>query len=280
MKKGINRWAFPASMLLETCFTLARSAGFDGIELCLEEEGEFSLLTTADQLAGIARVVESLGLEISSVATGLYWKYSPTASDPKVRARALEIARCQLQFASILGADTILYVPGAVNVQWDPESEVIEYETVYRRAQESLKELTDLSERSKVNIGIENVWNKFLLSPLEMRQFIDEARHPMVGSYFDVGNVLISGYPEHWIKILGNRIKKVHVKDFKTEIGNINGFTNLLQGNVNWPAVVTSLADVGYDGYLTAEIMPPYRFHAERMIHDISGALDRILAKP
>jgi len=279
VKKGINQWSFPSSYTVEECVRLASAAGFDGIELCLSETGELSLDSSTQDISRIAQTARQAGIEIPSLATGLYWKYSPTASDPSVRSKAQEIARKQLEFASLLGADTILYVPGAVNVPWDPGSEIVDYETAYGRAKESLLCLVEHAERAGVTIAVENVWNKFLLSPLEMRAFIDEVNHPRVGSYMDVGNVLISGYPEQWIRILGPRILKVHVKDFKLEIGNIQGFTDLLHGDVNWPGVISALTDVGYDGYLIAEIMPPYRYYAEKMIYDISSSLDRIMAK-
>ena len=266
-------------MKLEECLALAAHAGFDGIELCLAGEGEFSLETSRERVAEIGQMAREMGLSIPSLATGLYWRYSPTASDQTVRAKAIEIARLQLEFAAILGAETILYIPGAVNVPWDQTSEVINYDVVYQRAREVLHELSATAGEFGVEIGVENVWNKFLLSPLEMCRFIDEIGHPQVGAYFDVGNVLISGYPEHWIAILGSRIRKVHVKDFKREIGNITGFTNLLQGDVNWPEVVAALEGIGYNGYITAEIMPPYQYHPEKLIQDISGALDCILGK-
>lgn len=277
VKKGINQWSFPASMGISECLKLASKAGFDGIELCLAEEGEFSLDKPREYVTELARIADDVGVEILSVATGLNWKYPPTASDPLVRAKSQEIARRQLEFASLLGADTILYVPGAVNVPWEPSSEVIEYSVAYGRAKEALAELAGIADEFGVDIGVENVWNKFLLSPLEMCQFIDELAHPRIGSYLDVGNVLISGYPEHWIKILGDRIKKVHIKDFRMDIGTIAGFTNLLQGDVNWPGVVSALREVNYDDYLTAEIMPPYRFCPEKLIYDISSSLDGIL---
>lgn len=277
MKKGINQWSFPASATIRDCFRLAADAGFDGVEVCVSEDGELSLDARPEDISKIAQAAKEIGVEVPSVATGLYWQYSPTASDPAVRMKAQEIARKQLEFASLLGADTILYVPGAVNVPWDPSSEVVDYETAYARARESLHDIVEYAEKLGVNIAVENVWNKFLLSPLEMRSFIDDTNHPRVGSYLDVGNVLVSGYPEHWIRILANRIRKVHVKDFKLEIGNSRGFTNLLQGDVNWPGVISALREVGYDGYLTAEIMPPYNFYPEKLVYDISSSLDWIL---
>ncbi len=277
MKKGINQWSFPTSMKVEDCLRLAADAGFDGVELCLSEDGEISLTSSPEDLARIARAAERAGVTVPSIATGLYWKYSPTASDPGIRERSKKIAIKQLELASLLGADAILYVPGAVNIPWDPSSEIVDYETAYTQAKRSLLDLVEPAERFGVNIAVENVWNKLLLSPLEMRSFIDEIHHPRVGSYLDVGNVLVSGYPEHWVKILRHRIMKVHVKDFKVEIGNMTGFTNLLHGDVNWPAVISALSEVGYDDYLTAEIASPYRYCPEKLPYDVSSSLDRIL---
>ena len=117
-----------------------------------------------------------------------------------------------------------------------------------------MKELAPDAEAAGVVIGLENVWNKFLLSPLEMRDFLDKVGSDYVKAYFDIGNVVVNGYPEHWIRILGSRIARVHVKDFRTIVGNINGFVDLLGGDVNFPEVVKALREVGYDSYLTAEM--------------------------
>jgi L-ribulose-5-phosphate 3-epimerase len=124
---------------------------------------------------------------------------------------------------------------------------------------------------------VENVWNKFLLSPLEMRRFIDEIDLPSVGVFFDVGNILLYGFPDQWIRILGKRIKRVHVKDFRTQVGTLHGFTGLLQGDVDWPAVIAALTDIGYDSYLTAEVLPAYRYHSDRLIHECGAAMDAIM---
>ncbi len=134
-----------------------------------------------------------------------------------------------------------------------------------------------MAERYRVTIGIENVWNKFLLSPLEMRDFVDKIGSRYVGCYFDVGNVLLTGYPEQWIRILGERIKRVHLKDFKISIGNINGFCNLLEGDANWKEVIKALKEIKYDSYLTAEIVPPYRQYPQALIYNISKNMDFIL---
>ncbi|GAG27908.1 unnamed protein product, partial [marine sediment metagenome] len=130
------------------------------------------------------------------------------------------------------------------------------YDVCYERATEAVKQILPAAEEAGVVIGIENVWNKFLLSPLEMRDFIDNFGSKMVVAYFDVGNILLTGYPDQWIRILGERIKRVHVKDFKTSVGTVEGFVDLLEGDVDFEAVKQALGEIGYDGYVTAELLP------------------------
>ena len=159
-------------------------------------------------------------------------------------------------------------VPGAVKVAFDPDSELVEYDVAYERALEALTELAPYAEQLKVAIGVENVWNKFLLSPMEMAEFIDKVGSDYVGSYFDVGNVLYIGYPEHWIKVLAGRIKKVHLKDYRVEAGGLHGFVDLLAGEVNWPAVMQQFEKIGYDGWVSAEMIPPYTYYPEAIIQN------------
>lgn len=285
MKKGINYWSFAeklangSKMSLKDCMQLAKRAGFEAIELAVAEEGELSLDSTRRDLEKIVQAAEEVGIELSSLATGLFWDYSLSSSNDKVKDKAKGIVKKMLELASYLGIDTILVVPGAVDVFFKPEAEVVPYDVAYQRSLESLRECLDTAERYKVNIGIENVWNKFLLSPLEMRDFIDKLGSDYLGAYFDVGNTLLTGYPEHWIRILGKRIKKVHIKDFKRAIGNVNGFCDLLEGDVNWAEVMKALREVGYNDYITAEILPPYSQHPEALIYNTSRSMDFILGR-
>ena len=200
MKKSISIWSFAEGMKIVDCMKMAKDAGFDAIELALNETGEMGLQSSKDEILGYRKAADEIGIEISSLATGLYWSYTLTSDNEKIREKAKSIVKKQLDAASLLGVDTILVVPGAVGVDFVPDSEVIAYDVAYERALEAMKELAPYAESKKVYIGIENVWNKFLLSPLEMRDFIDEVGSDYVGSYFDVGNVIYSGYPEHWIK--------------------------------------------------------------------------------
>ncbi|MBO9598878.1 MAG: sugar phosphate isomerase/epimerase [Cohnella sp.] len=279
MKKGINIWSFPGGMKLADAILLAKDAGFEGIEPALGLEGELGLDCTERELLEIRKTAEEADIELTSLASGLYWDYSPTSSDASVRAKARDIVKKQLESASILGVDTILVVPGAVGVDFIPGSEVVPYDRAYDYALEALSQLATVAEEHRVHIGIENVWNKFLLSPLEMRGFIDAIGSPFVGAYFDVGNVVYSGYPEHWIPILGKRIKKVHFKDYRRDAGGLHGFVDLLAGDVNYEAVVAALEGIGYDGYVIAEMIPGYKQHSKQIVYNTSGAMDAILGR-
>jgi hexulose-6-phosphate isomerase len=201
---------------------------------------------------------------------------SPAESD---RTRAINALERMLQISSWFGASTLLTIPGAVDVFFMPDAPVSSYGDVWERSVEGLERVLPLAADLEVNIGIENVWNKFLLSPLEMRQFIDQFDSPWVGSYFDVGNVMAFGYPDQWIHILGHRIKAVHMKDFRRAVGTAEGFVDLCEGDVPWAAVMSALREVGYAGPLTAELIPHYPSHPALRCANASRALDVILAK-
>jgi len=275
-KKGINQWAFPSQMKLENIFKLAKKTGFDGVEVIIAKEGEINLNSTEKDIKNIIELSNSVGIEITSLATGLFWDYSLTSDNSSEREKAKIIVKKMLEVANWLGVNTILVVPGAVDVFFKPDFSVVSYDLVYERSFQALKELTPFAEGYKVNIAIENVWNKFLLSPIEMKHFVDSINSSCLGVYFDVGNVLQIGYPEQWIKILGKRIKKVHFKDFKKSINTVDGFTNLLYGDVNWPNVISVLGEIGYHDYVIAELFPP-KHYSESLIYETSISMDKIL---
>ena len=278
MKKGINIWSFPAGKLADH-FALAKDAGFEGVELGLLAEGEVSLKSTEKDLLEVKKSADANGIELYSIATGLYWEHWLTDDCPRERAVTKDIIKKHLETAKTLGCDTILVVPGSVHAEFAAPGKVVDYQDAYDRALEGLCEVKGYAEALGVNIGIENVWNQFLTSPIEMREFIDKIDSPFVGSYFDVGNVLFNGHPEHWIKILGNRIKKVHFKDYRVAAGGLHGFVDLLAGDVDYPAVVKALESVGYDGWVSAEMIPNYKYYTETIIYNTSNAMDRILGR-
>ena len=260
MKISANYWMFEGGLEARKSITEAmqeaKDLGFDAIELAIAGKGVLTHQATQVQCEDILAIGQKIGIGISSLASGESWTCSPTANDPEHRARIIEFTQKALQITKWLGTDAYLFVPGAVDVFFLPEAEVIPYDICFERACEAVGQILPGAEETGVVICIENVWNKFLLSPLEMRDFIDRFNSEMVGAYFDVGNVLLTGYPEQWIRILGKRIKCVHVKDFKRSVGTVEGFVDLLEGDVNFQTVKEALVDIGYDGYVTAELLP------------------------
>lgn len=276
MKKSINIWSFIGKTNKEA-MKLAKDAGFEGIELALGADGEISMTSTDEELLSIKAYAEELGIKIPSLSSGLCWANSLTANDPAERQRAFDMVVRQLYCAKMIGAETILVIPGSVSVEFVPEWGVVDYDVVWDRALEQMKKLAPIAAEYGVQIGLENVWNKFLLSPLEMRNFIDAVGSEWVGSYFDTGNVVCSGYPEQWIKILGKRIFKVHFKDYRRNPGGLNAFVDLLAGDVDWKAVRAAFEAVGYEGWAAGEMIPQYAQGSDQLIYNTSASMERIM---
>ncbi len=274
MKKCINLWSFPGDFTLEQCLDTAVKAGFPAVEPNFSASGNLSMESPDSEWLAARAMAQDKGVELSSLSAGVYWSAPPTHDDPAVRARALDLVRRQLEAAALLGVGAILVVPGVV--QDASNGPQVRYDAAWDRAMEFVAKAEPHARACGVVLGVENVWNKFLLSPLEMRAFVDAANSPFVQAYFDVGNVLLFGYPEQWIDILGSRIARVHIKDFKRDVGTLAGFCDLLAGDVNWAAVMAALRAAGYDSYLTAE-MGGYRHAADQIVYNTSAAMDRIL---
>jgi hexulose-6-phosphate isomerase len=241
LKKGIMWGSIGIGSTIMEKFQAAREAGFEGVE-------PMSHLNRREVLA--AR--DATGLIIPSVCGELHWKYPLSDPDPKIRELGIEALRVTIEDAGAYGADTILLVPGKV-------TEIVTYDQCWNRCVEELKKVIPLAEKLKVKIAIENVWNNFLLSPMEAASFVDQFKSQYVGSYFDCGNVLVYGWPEQWIRILDKRLAKVHIKDYSLKIadkqGKGAGFgVKLLEGDVNWTEVMKSLDDIGYHGWTTVEM--------------------------
>lgn len=263
-------------MRLADCFRLAKEAGFEGVEVALNEGGELGLDVTEAEARRVVEQASKAGVELTGLATGLLWRYSLTSDDRAMREKAQEIVERLLTVASWLGVDGTLVIPGAALVTWDPEAPTARYDEAYERAQEMLRAVVPLAEEKKVYLGIENVWNGFLMSPLEMARFIDEFESQWVAAYFDVGNVVAFGVPEQWIEILGKRIKRVHFKDFRRAASGLAGFVDLLAGDVDWPRVMGAFGKVGYDGWAVAE-MGAYAHYWDQILYNTSHGMDRIL---
>ncbi|GMU20653.1 MAG: hypothetical protein AMXMBFR13_07500 [Phycisphaerae bacterium] len=283
MKAGISPWSFPGGLAgLKDYGPVARqakAAGFEGIEVALSPEGALTPESDERQITAVGAAIRNEGVEIAGVATGMGWEFPLTHPEAKVRARGVEILKREIATAKLLGVDAILVVPGAVDVFFMPQAPVVDYRDAWSRASEAIASAIPEAEKAGVRIGIENVWNRFLLSPMEMVRFIDSFNSKAVGAYFDVGNVMLFGYPEHWIRALGSRICRVHVKDFRRSVGTAGGFVDLLSGEVDWPTVTATLREIGYDGWVTAEMIPPYTHYPEVLIENTGRALRAIIGK-
>ena len=246
MKKGITIRAFSSNPSFlaaadflgsvddfKRCFAQAAAAGFEGIQPYLQQKGFFSLQTEGGVLKKIASAAKEAGLAISSVEIEPL-SYSLTDDDPNVRQQGRHTILRAMEAACEMGAPAVLVIPGYVGLPWDPGIIPIRYDHAYDRTREGLAELVVSAEKLGVSMLVENIWNKFLLSPLEVRALIDEIGSRHVGAFLDVGNVMLFGYPEQWIRILGPRIGEIHLKDFRQDVGTIHGFVTLLDGDVNW----------------------------------------------
>jgi len=239
-----------------------KKAGFEGTEM----------MSHMDQ-DEVLRARDATGLVIPSVCGRDHWKKPLSDPDPKVRAEGLEALKQTLRDGKRYGASSVLLVPAVV-------SSAVSYDEAYKRSQEEIRKAIPLAEELGVKIAIEDVWNHFLLSPLEAARYVDEFNSPAVGWHFDVGNILNYGWPEQWIRILGPRIQKLHIKEFslkkRDNQGLWKGFdVKLLEGDINWPAVMKALDDTGYHGWAMTE--QPGGDSPEGL-KDLADRLTRILA--
>ncbi|MCE1200048.1 MAG: sugar phosphate isomerase/epimerase [Marinilabiliales bacterium] len=239
-RKGIMWGNIGYGQTIAEKFRAAQAAGFDGVEV-------YSHLNREEVL----RAREETGLIIPSVCGSLHGKYPLSDPDPAVRAQGLEALKVTLEDAKAYGADTVLFVPGRVSDQ-------VSYDACWERSVVELKKVIPYAEHLGVTIAIENVWNNFLLSPLEMARYIDQFGSERIRAYFDSGNVLVIGWPEQWIRILGKRIARIHIKEYSRKIadkqGKWAGFgVALLEGDNNWPVILQALKEVGYHGWATIE---------------------------
>jgi hexulose-6-phosphate isomerase len=247
IKRAVEFDMLPSSLgSIADRFAVARGAGFEEIECPTAPDP-----AEADEMLAASR---KTGLRIHSVMNQEHWRSPLSSADPVVVERSMEGMRTSLRNARLWGADTVLLVPAVVNAETT-------YAQAWERSQHQIRKLIPLAEELKVIIGIEEVWNKFLLSPLEFARYIDEFQSPWIRAYFDVGNVVLTGYPQDWIRTLGKRIVKLHIKDFSFRMDptihkRVADFVPLLEGDIDWRAVYDALAEIGYRGTATVELPP------------------------
>src|SRR5919197_2333514 len=255
--KGLVFDMVPKTLGYADRFKLARDTGFQVVQALTEPD--------ENKAAAMKQAADAAGIRIDSVMNVDHWQYPLSSSDPAVVEKSLAGMRTSLHNAKLWGADTVLLVPAVVNPQTS-------YRDAWIRSQRQIRKLILLAQELRVVIAIEEVWNKFLLSPLEMAQYIGEFRSPWIQAWFDVGNVVLYGYPQDWIRTLGKRIVKVHLKDFKRKEGGYD-WVNLGDGDVDWPAVKSAFTAIGYSGSMIAEL----EGGDEAYLRDVSQRIDRLL---
>jgi len=284
MKKSINLWALPHpdKMSLRECFELCKDAGFDGVEVNYALEGDLSPEASERHIRLVGEMARAIGIEISGLCSFLFWPYPLTHNDPERRKEAMDLAVKMIRAAELLKTPDLLVVPGASYIPWLPDEPPVPHDVCDRRARDAVRRLIPEAEKAGVYLNVENIFlNGFLHSPQEMNEFVDSFKSDRVRVHFDTGNIMQYHFPEHWIPLLGKRIRNVHLKEASKKVNefNINTFRPLLDGTIDWPAVIEAFDRIGYRGYLTFEYFNPFPHWPESLVYQTSDAMDRMLGR-
>ncbi|PYR47505.1 MAG: xylose isomerase [Acidobacteria bacterium] len=260
-RKAVLISMLPKELSYAERFRVARDTGFDAIEM--------QTVVREDEAVEVRDAAKRTGLRIHSVMNMDHWRFPLSSSDPAVVSRSVAGMDTSLRNAALWGADAVLLVPAVVD-------QTTSYRDAWTRSQQVIRErLLPLARELKVIVAVEEVWNKFLLSPLEFARYVDELDSPWLKAYFDVGNVVFYGYPQDWIRSLGARIAKVHLKDFHLDRPNGRfAWTNLGDGDIDWLDVRRAFDEVGYRGYFTTEVTGG----DTEYLKDLAARVDRFLA--
>jgi L-ribulose-5-phosphate 3-epimerase len=261
LKKSMLISLLPRDKTYAERFAIARAAGFEAIEM--------RTIVKDDEAAEIKEAAQKTGLKIHSVMNEDHWRLPLSSSDANVVAQSVKGMETSLRNAALWGADAVLLVPAVVDANTS-------YKDAYERSQRVIRErLVPVARDLKVVVAIEEVWNKFLLSPIEFARYVDEFNSPWVRAYFDVGNIVFYGFPQDWIRTLGKRIVKVHLKDFSLDrrAGQFK-FVNIGEGDIDWPEVRKAFTEIGYSGYVTTEVSGG----DEAYLRDLAQRVDRFIA--
>ncbi len=281
MIKSISYWSLEQGLAnthpIDAALRETAAAGFEGLELAIGTEGVLSVDSTRRDCEQIREQIQASGVVVETLASGMSWGFNPVSNDATVREKAVTLHEKALERAAWLGCQAMLMVPGVVCSPIAPD-ERVRYDHALQRASENTRRLLDTAERVGVDLCLENVWNGLFYSPVEFAGFIDDHASERLGIYFDVGNVLgYQQHPPHWIELLGQRIRRVHIKDFKEDF-NWEGsyaFCDLLEGDVPFDASMDALRAIGYDRTIVAEMLP----HQPGLLEKTSKAMDRILKR-
>ena len=269
MKKALSDVVFCPNWEIENFLEMTKKMGFSGIEINFcEKKGILTPRTTLKEANILADMVGQLDLEISSLSTELFHDYPLTSNESRLRKSGVEIGRRMIEFAAEMEVPIVKFSPGLITVD-------LSYDIAYENAVASITKLGDEAASAGVMIGLENTANKFLASPREFAGFLDDVDHPYVNAYFNTGHALVTGYPEHYIDMLSDRIIAIHMSDYRQ---SIHSFVSILEGDMNWPVLMNKIRDLSYHGYCI--VKPPYphecwhQRHIEKCAQDLTVILD------
>ena len=277
MIKGISYLSFENGLSnnesIESALSQTKSNGFDALELSVSNEGVINTSTSKTECKVIRQKINDSGIFVDSIATGMSWGISPTSDDEDVRKNSIKLHQNALKVASNLECKALLFVPGVVKSPISPE--IVRYDRALERLRYAINQLLPIAEDLDVDLCMENVWNGFFYSPIELRDFIDSFDSKKLGFYLDVGNLIgYQQYPPHWIELLNSRIKRVQIKDFQENFDWTGSFSfcDIGVGDVPWKETINALKAINYQSTIIAEMLP----WDETLLARTSAAMDQL----
>ena len=277
MIKGISYLSFENGLSnnesIESALSQTKANGFDALELSVSNEGIINTNTSKEECRIIRQKINDSGIFVDSIATGMSWSISPTSEDKATRNKSISLHKDALQVASNLGCKALLFVPGVVKSPIS--SEIVRYDKALDRIRDAINQLLPIAEDLDVDLCMENVWNGFFYSPIELRDFVDSFESNKLGVYLDVGNLIgYQQYPPHWIELLNSRIKRVQIKDFQENFDWTGSFSfcDIGTGDVPWKETIEALKSINYQNTIIAEMLP----WDETILSRTSAAMDQL----
>ncbi len=261
MIKGISYLSFENGLAnnesIESALSQTKSNGFDALELSVSSEGVINTDTSKAECEIIRKKIDDSGIFVDSIATGMSWGVSPTSDDESIRKKSISLHQDALKVASYLDCKALLFVPGVVKSPISPE--IVRYDRALDRLREAINQMLPIAEDLNVDLCMENVWNGFFYSPIELRDFVDSFDSDKLGVYLDIGNLIgYQQYPPHWIELINSRIKRVQIKDFQENFDwtGSYSFCDIGAGDVPWKETITALNSIQYESTIIAEMLP------------------------
>jgi len=275
--KGISYLSFENGLSnnesIESALIQTQSNGFEALELSVSNEGVINTNLSESECSAIRQKINDSGIFVDSIATGMSWGISPTSDDAGVRKNSIKLHQDAIKVASHLDCKALLFVPGVVKSPISPE--IVRYDRALDRLREAINQMLPIAEDLDVDLCMENVWNGFFYSPIELRDFVDSFESNKLGVYLDIGNLIgYQQYPPHWVELLNSRIKRIQIKDFQENFDWTGSFSfcDIGTGDVPWKETISALKSIQYKSTIIAEMLP----WDETILSRTSAAMDQI----